>query len=50
MVIPEGFQHILRVLNTNIDGRHKVMYGLTAIKVRTGDGFWLIVSEFDPSL
>ena len=33
MVIPDGFQHILRVLNTNIDGRHKVMYGLTAIKV-----------------
>jgi len=26
------FQHILRVLNTNIDGRHKVMFALTAIK------------------
>lgn len=28
----EEFQHILRVLNTNIDGRQKVMYALTAIK------------------
>jgi len=26
------FQHILRILNTNIDGRHKVMFALTAIK------------------
>lgn len=32
MVIPEGFQHILRVLGTNIDGKHKVMFALTAIK------------------
>ncbi|WP_411025405.1 30S ribosomal protein S13, partial [Salmonella sp. s55004] len=28
----EKFQHILRVLNTNIDGRCKIMYALTAIK------------------
>ncbi len=28
----EDFQHILRVLNTNIDGRNKVMFALTAIK------------------
>lgn len=35
MVIPEGFQHILRVLGTNIDGKQKVMFALTAIKVRT---------------
>ncbi|KAJ3281402.1 ribosomal 40S subunit protein S18B [Borealophlyctis nickersoniae] len=26
------FQHILRLLNTNIDGKRKVMYALTAIK------------------
>jgi small subunit ribosomal protein S18e len=32
LVIPDGFQHILRVLNTNIDGRQKIMYGLTSIK------------------
>merc|ERR1712198_452013 len=28
----EKFQHILRVLNTNIDGRRKIMFALTAIK------------------
>jgi len=27
-----GFQHILRLLNTNVDGKRKVMYALTAIK------------------
>ncbi|KAI3630040.1 hypothetical protein MIR68_008537 [Amoeboaphelidium protococcarum] len=34
LVVPEteNFQHILRVLNTNIDGRHKIMYALTDIK------------------
>ncbi|PIK51561.1 hypothetical protein BSL78_11552 [Apostichopus japonicus] len=32
LVIPEKFQHILRVLNTNIDGKCKIMYALTAIK------------------
>ena len=26
------FQHILRICNTNVDGRQKVMYALTAIK------------------
>eukprot|EP00116_Pleurobrachia_bachei_P013097 sb/3473359/ len=26
------FQHILRVLNTNIDGKEKIMYALTSIK------------------
>ncbi|EME31141.1 40S ribosomal protein S18 [Galdieria sulphuraria] len=26
------FQHILRILNTNIDGKRKVMYALTSIK------------------
>lgn len=34
LVTPEKFQHILRVLNTNIDGRTKIMFGLTSIKVR----------------
>ena len=34
LIIPDKFQHILRVMNTNIDGKHKVMLGLTAIKVR----------------
>merc|ERR1712072_1618235 len=28
----DQFQHILRVLNTNIDGRQKVMFALTSIK------------------
>ena len=26
------FQHILRVLNTNIDGKQKIVYALTSIK------------------
>ena len=33
LVIPEKFQHILRVLNTNIDGKQKIMFALTSIKV-----------------
>ncbi|KAI3661931.1 hypothetical protein MP638_005972 [Amoeboaphelidium occidentale] len=34
LVVPdkENFQHILRVLNTNIDGKHNVVYALTAIR------------------
>merc|ERR1719309_1396299 len=32
LVVPEKFQHILRVLNTNIDGRQKAMFAVTAIK------------------
>ncbi|XP_065829717.1 small ribosomal subunit protein uS13 [Oscarella lobularis] len=32
LIVPEKFQHILRVMNTNIDGKHKVMFGLTAIR------------------
>merc|ERR1711924_499112 len=28
----DQFQHILRVLNTNVDGRHKVPFAITAIK------------------
>ena len=26
------FQHILRLLNTNVDGKRKIMYALTEIK------------------
>merc|ERR1719420_1030566 len=29
---PEDFQHILRICNTNIDGRQRVMYAITKIK------------------
>jgi small subunit ribosomal protein S18e len=32
LVIGEDFQHILRVLNTNIDGRQKIVFALTSIK------------------
>merc|ERR1712117_122183 len=32
LIIPEKFQHILRVMNTNIDGKTKIMYAMTAIK------------------
>jgi len=32
LIIPEGFIHILRVMNTNIDGQRKVPFALTAIK------------------
>eukprot|EP00493_Phyllostaurus_siculus_P011766 UN11933 len=32
VVVPEKFQHILRVMNTNIDGKTKIMYAMTSIK------------------
>ncbi|URD98718.1 ribosomal protein [Musa troglodytarum] len=32
VVANEGFQHILRVLNTNIDGKQKIIFALTSIK------------------
>jgi small subunit ribosomal protein S18e len=32
LVIPQGFIHILRVMNTNIDGNRKVPFALTSIK------------------
>jgi len=32
LVIPEKFQHILRVMNTNIDGKRKTPFALTAVK------------------
>lgn len=31
MIATPEFQHILRILNTNVDGRQRVMYALTAI-------------------
>merc|ERR1712093_390501 len=32
LILPENYQHILRVMNTNIEGHEKIMYALTAIK------------------
>merc|ERR1712007_137763 len=32
LLIAPDFQHILRVLNTNIDGKEKIMYAMTSIK------------------
>ncbi len=32
LVAGQEFQHILRLLNTNVDGRNKIMYALTAIR------------------
>uniref|UniRef100_A0A8C5YAQ8 Small ribosomal subunit protein uS13 n=1 Tax=Microcebus murinus TaxID=30608 RepID=A0A8C5YAQ8_MICMU len=32
LAIPEKFQHILRELNTNIHGRRKIAFAITAIK------------------
>ncbi|ELK18433.1 40S ribosomal protein S18 [Pteropus alecto] len=32
LLIPEKFQHILRVLNTNINGQWKIAFAITAIK------------------
>eukprot|EP00873_Tetraselmis_striata_P046667 jgi/Tetstr1/466931/TSEL_011385.t1 len=32
LVATDEFQHILRVLNTNVDGKQKVMFALTAIR------------------
>ncbi|PIA44914.1 hypothetical protein AQUCO_01700470v1 [Aquilegia coerulea] len=32
LVANEDFQHILRVLNTNVDGKKKIMFALTSIK------------------
>eukprot|EP01065_Artemidia_motanka_P018179 TRINITY_DN214_c0_g1_i1.p2 TRINITY_DN214_c0_g1~~TRINITY_DN214_c0_g1_i1.p2 ORF type:complete len:177 (+),score=70.47 TRINITY_DN214_c0_g1_i1:69-533(+) len=29
---PEEFQHILRVMNTNIDGKHKVPFAIRSVK------------------
>lgn len=32
LVIPDKFQHILRIMSTNIDGKRKVPIAMTAIK------------------
>ncbi len=32
LVIAPNFQHILRVMNTNIDGKRNIMFALTSIK------------------
>jgi len=32
LILSPEFQHILRVLNTNIDGRRKIMYAMRSIK------------------
>jgi len=32
LVLQENFQHILRIQNTNVDGKRKIMFALTAIK------------------
>ena len=32
LVIPPTFQHILRVMNTNIDGKRNIMFAITSIK------------------
>lgn len=45
------FQHILRVFNTNVDGRVKTMYALTAIKGigRRFSNLCLKKAEVDPN-
>ncbi|EGC28736.1 40S ribosomal protein S18 [Dictyostelium purpureum] len=32
LLSPENFQHIIRIYNTNVDGRRKVMYALMCVK------------------
>jgi len=32
LLLPDNFQHILRIQNTNVDGRRKVAHALTSIK------------------
>ncbi len=32
LIADDAFQHILRVLNTNVDGKQKIMFALTAIR------------------
>ncbi len=42
-----GFSHIMRFLNTNLDGKHSVMYTLTAIK-GIGRRFSEVISKVPP--
>lgn len=37
LIVGMEFQHILRLLNTNVDGKEKIMYALTSIKGKLGD-------------
>ena len=46
LVLPEKFQHILRVLNTNIDGRIKIMFAITAIKVCNSSTMRILATSF----
>merc|ERR1712137_722021 len=32
LLVPENFQHILRVMNTNLEGKRNTMFAITAIK------------------
>merc|ERR1712138_5050 len=52
LIVPQSeFQHILRVYNTNIDGRHKVPFAITAIR-GIGRRFANIIckkAEIDPN-
>ena len=32
LIIPDKFQHILRIMNTNVDGKQKIPFALTAIR------------------
>merc|ERR1712173_269199 len=32
LISPDNFQHILRVMNTNLEGRRNTMFAITAIK------------------
>lgn len=36
LIVGMEFQHILRLLNTNVDGKEKIMYALTSIKGKPG--------------
>ncbi|KAG0594234.1 hypothetical protein M758_UG059700 [Ceratodon purpureus] len=44
LIAGEEFQHILHVLNTNVDGRQKIMFALTSIK-RVGRRFANLVCK-----
>ena len=32
LISPDNFQHILRVMNTNLEGKRNTMFAITAIK------------------
>eukprot|EP01135_Chromosphaera_perkinsii_P003433 Nk52_evm2s243 gene=Nk52_evmTU2s243 len=32
LIIPDKFQHILRIMNTNVDGKEKIAFALTSIR------------------